>query len=114
MRGNLKRARWISSRHPHSRYPRAQLGDGVRHEEEAFRAYAEALPNNAIFLVDTFDTLKGVDHAIETGRWLRQQGHDLAGIRLDSGDLAWLSIEARRMMNEADSRKRHCGEQRSR
>ena len=74
-------------------------------EEEAFRAYAEALPNNAIFLVDTYDTLKGVDHAIETGRWLRQQGHDLAGIRLDSGDLAWLSIEARRMMDEAGFRK---------
>src|SRR4029434_128136 len=70
-------------------------------EEEAFRAYAAAMPNNAIFLVDTYDTLKGVDHAIEMGRWLRQQGHDLAGIRLDSGDLAWLSIEARRMLDEA-------------
>jgi nicotinate phosphoribosyltransferase len=70
-------------------------------EEEAFRAYAEALPNNAIFLVDTYDTIKGVQRAIEMGRWLRQHGHDLAGIRLDSGDLAWLSIEARRMLNDA-------------
>jgi nicotinate phosphoribosyltransferase len=59
------------------------------------------LPNNAIFLVDTYDTLEGVQHAIETGRWLRERGHDLAGIRLDSGDLAWLSIEARRMMDDA-------------
>jgi nicotinate phosphoribosyltransferase len=70
-------------------------------EEEAFRAYAKALPNNAIFLVDTYDTLKGVEHAIEMGRWLHEQGHDLGGIRLDSGDLAWLSIEARRMLNDA-------------
>lgn len=70
-------------------------------EKEAFQAYAEALPNNAVFLVDTYDTLKGVEHAIETGRWLREHGHELAGIRLDSGDLAWLSIEARRMLNEA-------------
>jgi nicotinate phosphoribosyltransferase len=70
-------------------------------EIESFRAYAQALPNNAIFLVDTYDTLKGVRHAIETGRSLREQGHQLAGIRLDSGDLAWLSIEARRMLNEA-------------
>jgi nicotinate phosphoribosyltransferase len=70
-------------------------------EEESFRAYAAALPNNAIFLVDTYDTLKGVEHAIEMGRWLRTQGHELAGIRLDSGDLAWLSIEARRMLDNA-------------
>jgi nicotinate phosphoribosyltransferase len=70
-------------------------------EEEAFRAYAAAMPNNAIFLVDTYDTLKGVEHAIEMGRWLRDHGHELAGIRLDSGDLAWLSIEARRMLNDA-------------
>lgn len=70
-------------------------------EEEAFRAYAEAMPNNAVFLVDTYDTLRGVAHAVEMGRWLRERGHELAGIRLDSGDLAWLSIEARRMLDEA-------------
>jgi nicotinate phosphoribosyltransferase len=70
-------------------------------EEEAFRAYAEAMPNNAVFLVDTYDTLKGVEHAIEMGRWLRTRGHELAGVRLDSGDLAWLSIEARRRLDEA-------------
>jgi nicotinate phosphoribosyltransferase len=70
-------------------------------EEEAFRAYAEALPNNAIFLVDTYDTLKGVERAIEMGRWLRERGHELGGVRLDSGDLAWLSIEARRLLDDA-------------
>ncbi len=70
-------------------------------EEEAFRAYAEALPNNAILLVDTYDTLEGVRHAIEAGRWLRAHGHDLGGIRLDSGDLAWLSVQARQMLDDA-------------
>jgi nicotinate phosphoribosyltransferase len=70
-------------------------------EMDAFQAYAEALPNNSVFLVDTYDTLKGVEHAIEMGRWLREQGHELAGVRLDSGDLAYLSIEARRMLDDA-------------
>lgn len=70
-------------------------------EEEAFQAYAEAMPNNAVFLVDTYDTLRGVELAIEMGRQLRECGHELAGVRLDSGDLAWLSIEARRMLDAA-------------
>ncbi len=70
-------------------------------EPTAFSAYAKAMPNNCIFLVDTYDTLQGVRHAVEVGRWLRGQGHDLAGIRLDSGDLAYLSIEARKLLDEA-------------
>jgi nicotinate phosphoribosyltransferase len=70
-------------------------------EDDAFRAYAEALPNNCVFLVDTYDTIEGVRRAIETGKWLRAQGHELVGIRLDSGDLAYLSIEARRLLDEA-------------
>ena len=70
-------------------------------EREAFRAYAEAMPNNCVFLVDTYDTLEGVRHAVETGCWLRERGHEMAGIRLDSGDLAWLSIEARKILDEA-------------
>lgn len=70
-------------------------------EPEAFAAYADAQPNNCVFLVDTYDTLQGVRHAIEAGRRLRERGHELAGIRLDSGDLAWLSVEARRMLDEA-------------
>src|SRR5690349_12637810 len=68
-------------------------------ERAAFQAYAEAMPNNCIFLVDTYDTLQGVKQAVETGRWLRTQGHELTGIRLDSGDLAWLSIEARKILD---------------
>jgi nicotinate phosphoribosyltransferase len=74
-------------------------------EREAFQAYAEAMPNNCIFLVDTYDTLEGVRHAIETGRWLRERGHELAGIRLDSGDLAWLSIQARKLLDAAGFQK---------
>jgi nicotinate phosphoribosyltransferase len=70
-------------------------------EEEAFLAYARALPGNCVFLVDTYATLEGVAHAIEAARWLRAQGRELLGIRLDSGDLAWLSLEARRMLDEA-------------
>lgn len=70
-------------------------------ELEAFVAYARAMPNNCVFLVDTYDTLRGVEHAIEAGRLLREQGHELQGIRLDSGDLAYLSREARRMLDEA-------------
>jgi nicotinate phosphoribosyltransferase len=70
-------------------------------EREAFRAYAEAMPRNCVLLVDTYDSLEGVRRAIETGRWLRERGGELSGIRLDSGDLAWLSREARRMLDEA-------------
>ena len=70
-------------------------------ELEAFSAYAEALPNNCVLLVDTFDSLEGVRHAIQVGKALRQCGHDLAGIRLDSGDLAYLSIRARQLLDQA-------------
>ncbi|MDY0168828.1 MAG: nicotinate phosphoribosyltransferase [Thermoguttaceae bacterium] len=70
-------------------------------EPSALRAYAEAMPNNCILLVDTYDTLQGVRHAVAVGRQLRQRGFDLAGIRLDSGDLAVLSIDARKILDEA-------------
>lgn len=70
-------------------------------ELESFFAYADAMPNNCVFLVDTYDTLDGVDHAITVGRRLRERGHTLAGIRLDSGDLAELSIAARKKLDDA-------------
>jgi nicotinate phosphoribosyltransferase len=70
-------------------------------ELEAFRAFADALPGSCVFLVDTYDTLAGVRHAIEVGRALRERGKQLLGIRLDSGDLSYLSITARRMLDEA-------------
>ena len=70
-------------------------------ELDAFETYARALPDNCVFLVDTYDSLDGVRHAIEVGKRLRAQGHELQGIRLDSGDLAYLSIEARKMLDAA-------------
>jgi nicotinate phosphoribosyltransferase len=70
-------------------------------ELEAFLAFARALPGNCVFLVDTYGTREGILHAIEAGRWLREQGKEMVGIRLDSGDLAWLSQEARRLLDEA-------------
>jgi len=70
-------------------------------EQTAFEAYAEAMPNNCVFLVDTYDTLAGVAKAIEVGRRLRHSGHEMVGIRLDSGDLAYLSIEARKLLDAA-------------
>ena len=70
-------------------------------EQAAFDAYADAQPDNVTLLVDTYDSLTGVSHAIETGKRLRASGRSLEGIRLDSGDLAYLSIEARRMLDAA-------------
>ncbi|MEO1715329.1 MAG: nicotinate phosphoribosyltransferase, partial [Bacteroidota bacterium] len=70
-------------------------------EIEAFTAYAEGQPNNVILLVDTYDTIQGVKNAIQVGKDLEQQGQRLLGIRLDSGDLAKLSIEARRLLDDA-------------
>lgn len=69
-------------------------------ELESFKAYAEALPNNCIFLVDTYDTLEGVRRAVEVGKELREAGHNLLGIRLDSGDLVALSKAAREILDE--------------
>jgi nicotinate phosphoribosyltransferase len=69
-------------------------------ELESFRAYARAMPNNCVFLVDTYDTLDGVRHAVAVGRELRAAGHELIGVRLDSGDLAYLSIAARKILDD--------------
>ena len=70
-------------------------------ELTAFRTYADAQPGNCIFLVDTYDTLQGVRHAITVGEELRARGYTLNGIRLDSGDLAQLSSDARRLLDAA-------------
>ena len=71
-------------------------------EYEAFKAYADAYPDNCMLLVDTYDTLRsGVPNAIKVFKELRAKGHKPKGIRLDSGDLAYLSKKARKMMDEA-------------
>lgn len=70
-------------------------------EPEAFDTYADALPNNVVLLVDTYDSIQGVKNAIATGKKLRERGHALLGVRLDSGDLAQLSIAARQLLDDA-------------
>lgn len=71
-------------------------------ELTAFRVFAEALPEQTILLVDTYHTIKsGLPHAIEVGLELKERGKMLHGIRLDSGDLAYLSKVARHMLDEA-------------
>jgi nicotinate phosphoribosyltransferase len=70
-------------------------------ELESFDAYARAMPNNCVFLVDTYDTLEGVRRAAQVGQRLKQHGHRMLGVRLDSGDLAYLSIEARKILDQA-------------
>ncbi len=70
-------------------------------ELSAFRAYAKSFPNNCILLVDTYDVEQGVRNAITVGLEMRERGERLMGIRIDSGDLTWLSKMARRMLDEA-------------
>lgn len=69
-------------------------------ELDSFKAYGKAFPENSIFLVDTYHTLEGIKNAIEAGKELKKEGYNLAGIRLDSGDLAYLSKEARKLLDE--------------
>ena len=70
-------------------------------ELDAFERYAEAMPNNCVFLVDTYDTVQGVHRAVLAAHRLRAQGHELVGIRLDSGDMGELAEQARTILDEA-------------
>ncbi|MES2121160.1 MAG: nicotinate phosphoribosyltransferase [Chlamydiota bacterium] len=70
-------------------------------EEASFDAYADVMPNNCIFLIDTYDTIAGVKKAISTGKKMREKGVEMIGVRMDSGDLAHLSIEIRKLLDEA-------------
>ena len=71
-------------------------------EYDAFEAYAKVYPDSCLLLVDTYDTLKsGVPNAIRVFNKLKAGGHKPLGIRLDSGDLAYLSRQARKMLDEA-------------
>ncbi|SDH60063.1 nicotinate phosphoribosyltransferase [Desulfosporosinus hippei] len=75
-------------------------------ELDAFRAYAHSFPDMCLLLVDTYNVLKsGVPNAIKVGLELEAEGHQFLGIRLDSGDLTYLSKEARRMLDEAGLKK---------
>lgn len=71
-------------------------------ELTAFRKFAELYPDNCVLLVDTYDTLKsGIPNAIKIAKEIEQKGHKLSAVRLDSGDLAYLSKKARKMLDEA-------------
>lgn len=70
-------------------------------ELTAFMAYADAFPDHCFLLVDTYDTLNGVKNAILVGNILREKGKELLGIRIDSGDLAYYSNTARKMLDDA-------------
>ena len=71
-------------------------------ELEAFRAYADTYPDACLLLVDTYDTIRqGIPNAITVFKELRAKGHEPLGIRIDSGDLAYLSKKARAMLDEA-------------
>ncbi len=69
-------------------------------EEASFEAFAEALPHQCIFLVDTYDSIQGVKKALNVARKMRARGVEMVGVRLDSGDLAHLSIQIRSMLDE--------------
>jgi len=71
-------------------------------ELDAFIDFVDVFPDTAILLVDTYDTLKsGVPNAIRTAKYLEEKGSRLNGIRIDSGDLAYLSKQARKMLDAA-------------
>lgn len=69
-------------------------------EITSFMAFAKTFPDKSIFLIDTFDTLKGAENAIKAAKELERKGFKLQGVRLDSGDLVELSKKVRRMLNE--------------
>lgn len=70
-------------------------------EKEAFRAFARAFPNNCVFLIDTYDTMKGLENAIIVAKELQKEGIPLRALRLDSGDLSVLSQKVRRRLDQA-------------
>ncbi|MDR1013931.1 MAG: nicotinate phosphoribosyltransferase [Coriobacteriales bacterium] len=74
----------------------------MAHDDElaAFRAFVDTFPHTSVLLVDTYDTLKGVRNAITVAKEMEQRGQRLAGIRIDSGDLAWLSVQARGLLDD--------------
>jgi nicotinate phosphoribosyltransferase len=72
-----------------------------RSEMDAFLAFVDAFPENAVLLIDTYDTLSGARKAIEVAHHMAARGRRLLGVRLDSGDMVQLSKEVRRMFSEA-------------
>ena len=72
-----------------------------KHEMDSFLAYSNSFPEGTTLLVDTYDTKKGIENAIVIGLYLKERGHALRGIRLDSGDIVSLSKFARKRLDSA-------------
>lgn len=85
---------------PHKFVQERYRGKGSFREAEllAFRQYAQSFPHNTVTLTDTYDTLGGIENSLAVGRELREKGHEIRGIRLDSGDPVRLSREARQRL----------------
>ena len=71
------------------------------HERDAFRAYARTFPQGVVLLIDTYDTAEGARRAADVARELAGEGIAISGVRLDSGDLASLSVEVRSILDDA-------------
>lgn len=70
-------------------------------ERDAFFAYADTFPDHAIFLIDTYDSVEGARHAAAVAKEMKQKGHALLGVRLDSGDMVSLSQKVRKLLDDA-------------
>lgn len=70
-------------------------------ELDAFRAFARTYPGDPVLLIDTYDTLRGAQHAVQVARELRAEGRQVRAVRIDSGDLAELSRQVRRILDES-------------
>ncbi len=70
-------------------------------EIAAFRAFAESYPHHSVFLIDTYDTLQGAENAVKVGKEMAKRNQELIGVRLDSGDMAGLSCQVRKILDEA-------------
>jgi nicotinate phosphoribosyltransferase len=70
-------------------------------EEESFEAFAEVMPRNCIFLIDTYNSIEGAKRAIAVAKKMREKGVEMLGVRLDSGDLVQLSVKIRKLLDEA-------------
>jgi len=67
----------------------------------AFSAYSETFPDSAIFLIDTYNTIDGAKHAVTVAKQMKEKGHSLIGVRLDSGDMVELSRKVRKIFDDA-------------
>ena len=76
------------------------MGPAFDSELESFKKYAEVMPNNCILLIDTFNTMDGLDNAIIVAKELEKKNKRLLGVRIDSGDLAYLSKKARTKLDK--------------